>query len=234
MAARFSPHLIHPQRRPVPEPHRLISSLLGFHARFVCGIRFEHGSDRVDRHRPPASHSEPRFAPRRSALTQGIEDRRPAEKRGMSTFRGRLIMAQMPNAITVPTATSTLEPTLASHLARQAALVVAASVFVAICAHISIPLVFTPVPLTMQNFAVLLLGLLMEPVPVFAALTLYLIEGASGLPVFTPHGPAGLLHLLGPSGGYLLSYPFVAALVSVLARRIRPASFTTYALSAAA
>jgi biotin transport system substrate-specific component len=86
----------------------------------------------------------------------------------------------------------------------------------------------------MQNFAVLLLGLLMEPVPVFAALTLYLIEGASGLPVFTPHGPAGLLHLLGPSGGYLLSYPFVAALVSVLARRIRPASFTTYALSAAA
>jgi biotin transport system substrate-specific component len=139
-------------------------------------------------------------------------------------------MAQMPNAVTA----STLEPIQASHLARQTALVFAASAFVALCAHISIPLVFTPVPLTMQNFAVLLLGLLMEPVPVFAALTLYLIEGASGLPVFTPHGPAGLLHLLGPSGGYLLSYPFVAALVSVLARRIRPASFTTYALSAAA
>jgi biotin transport system substrate-specific component len=142
-------------------------------------------------------------------------------------------MAQMPNAITVPTAPSTLEPTLASQLARQAALVVAASVFVAICAHISIPLVFTPVPLTMQNFAVLLLGLLMEPGAVFAALTLYLFEGASGLPVFTPHGPAGLLHLLGPNGGYLLAYPFIAAMTSVLARRIRPASFTTYAFSAA-
>jgi biotin transport system substrate-specific component len=142
-------------------------------------------------------------------------------------------MAQMPNAISASTAPTTIEPTLASQLARQTALVVAASAFVAVCAHISIPLVFTPVPLTMQNFAVLLLGLLMEPAPVFAALTLYLIEGASGLPVFTPHGPGGLLHLLGPSGGYLLSYPFVAAIVSVLARRIRPASFTTYAVSAA-
>jgi biotin transport system substrate-specific component len=141
-------------------------------------------------------------------------------------------MAEMQTAGTV--ATSTLQPTLASHLARQTALVVGASLFVAICAHISVPLFFTPVPLTMQNFAVLLLGLLMEPAPVFAALTLYLIEGASGMPVFTPHGPGGILHLLGPNGGFLLAYPFVAALVSLLARRIRPASFTTYAFSAAA
>ena len=140
-------------------------------------------------------------------------------------------MAEMQTAGTV--ATSTLQPTLASHLARQTALVVGASLFVAICAHISVPLFFTPVPLTMQNFAVLLLGLLMEPAPVFAALTLYLIEGASGMPVFTPHGPGGILHLLGPNGGFLLAYPFVAALVSLLARRIRPASFTTYAFSAA-
>ena len=141
-------------------------------------------------------------------------------------------MAEMQTAGTV--ATSTLQPTMASNLVRQTALVVAGSILVAICAHISLPLLFTPVPLTMQNFAVLLLGLLMEPAAVFASMALYLIEGASGLPVFTPHGPGGLLQLLGPSGGFLLAYPFVAAFVSLLARRIRPVRFTTLAFSAAA
>lgn len=140
-------------------------------------------------------------------------------------------MAEMQTAGTV--ATSTLQPTLPAQLARQTALVVGGSLLVAICAHISIPLLFTPVPLTMQNFAVLLLGLLMEPAAVFAAMALYLIEGASGLPVFTPHGLGGVLQLLGPSGGFLLAYPLVAAFVSLLARRIRPASFTTYAFAAA-
>jgi biotin transport system substrate-specific component len=43
-------------------------------------------------------------------------------------------------------------------------------------------------------------------------LTLYLIEGASGLPVFNPTGPGGIAQLLGPTGGFLLAYPFVAAL----------------------
>jgi biotin transport system substrate-specific component len=141
-------------------------------------------------------------------------------------------MAEMQTAGTV--ATSTLQPTLPAQLARQTALVVGGSLLVAICAHISIPLLFTPVPLTMQNFAVLLLGLMMEPAAVFAAMALYLIEGASGLPVFTPHGLGGVLQLLGPSGGFLLAYPLVAAFVSLLARRIRPASFTTYAFAAAA
>ena len=141
-------------------------------------------------------------------------------------------MAEMQTAGTV--ATSTLQPTMASNLVRQTALVVAGSVLVSICAHISIPLLFTPVPLTMQNFAVLLLGLLMEPAAVFASLALYLIEGTSGLPVFTPHGPGGLLQLLGPSGGFLLAYPFVAAFVSLLARRIRPVRFTSLTFSAAA
>ena len=126
-------------------------------------------------------------------------------------------MAQMPNAVTA----STLEPIQASHLARQTALVFAASAFVALCAHISIPLVFTPVPLTMQNFAVLLLGLLMEPVPVFAALTLYLIEGASGLPVFTPHSVGGAAHLIGPNAGYLFAYPLAAAVAGWVVRAMQ-------------
>jgi biotin transport system substrate-specific component len=97
--------------------------------------------------------------------------------------------------------------------------VVAASALVAICAHIAVPLGFTPVPVTMQTFAVLLLGLLFSPGPAFACLALYLMEGAVGLPVFSPHGLGGMAQLLGPSGGYLLSYPLAAALTSFLYRR---------------
>ena len=103
--------------------------------------------------------------------------------------------------------------------------VVLATALVAICAHIAMPLGFTPVPVTMQTFAVLLLGLLFGPGPAFACLALYLMEGAVGLPVFSPHGPGGMAQLLGPTGGYLLSYPFAAALASVLYRRGRRPSW---------
>ena len=99
--------------------------------------------------------------------------------------------------------------------------VVAATALVAICAHIAVPLGFTPVPVTMQTFAVLLLGLLFTPGAAFACLALYLVEGAVGLPVFSPHGPGGMAQLFGPTGGYLLSYPFAAALASLLYRRGR-------------
>src|SRR5271156_4620183 len=96
---------------------------------------------------------------------------------------------------------------------------VMATALVALCAHVAVPLGFTPIPVTMQTFAVLLLGLLFGPGPAFACLALYLIEGVAGLPVFSPHGPGGLAQLLGPTGGYLLAYPFAAALTSVLYRR---------------
>jgi biotin transport system substrate-specific component len=102
---------------------------------------------------------------------------------------------------------------------KTAFAVVLATALVAICAHIAIPLGFTPVPVTMQTFAVLLLALLFGPGPAFACLTLYLMEGAVGLPVFSPHGPGGMAQLLGPTGGYLLSYPLAAALASLLYRR---------------
>jgi biotin transport system substrate-specific component len=99
--------------------------------------------------------------------------------------------------------------------------VVLATALVAICAHIAMPLGFTPIPITMQTFAVLLLGLLFSPGAAFACLALYLVEGAFGLPVFSPHGPGGLAQLLGPSGGYLLSYPLAAALASLIYHRGR-------------
>jgi biotin transport system substrate-specific component len=96
--------------------------------------------------------------------------------------------------------------------------VVAATGFVALCAHITIPLGFTPVPLSMAPFAVLLVGLLFSPGAAVSVLALYLAEGASGLPVFAPLGAIGMAQLLGPTGGYLLSYPAAAALASVLYR----------------
>src|SRR5258708_8322317 len=70
--------------------------------------------------------------------------------------------------------------------AKQAAIVIAASLFVALCARVTVPLPFTPVPLTLQNFGVLAVGLLLGSRRGFAALALYLIEGALGFPVFSP------------------------------------------------
>jgi len=94
---------------------------------------------------------------------------------------------------------------------RQVALVLGASLFVALCARVTIPLLpLTPVPLTIQNLGVLIVGLLLGSRRGFAALVLYLIEGAAGLPVFNPTGPGGFAQLFGPTGGFLMVYPFVA------------------------
>ncbi len=100
-------------------------------------------------------------------------------------------------------------------------LAVAASALVAICAHISIPLYFTPVPITLQTFAVLLIGLTLGPTLGFSALALYLAEGAMGLPVFSPHGLGGPAQLLGPTAGYLFSYPIAAAVAGAIVRATR-------------
>ena len=103
---------------------------------------------------------------------------------------------------------------------REVALVVGASLFVALCAHITIPLLpLTPVPLTVQNLGVLLVGLLLGSRRGFAALTFYLVEGMMGLPVFSPFGPGGVAQLFGPTGGFLLAYPFVAFLAGYVFER---------------
>ncbi len=104
---------------------------------------------------------------------------------------------------------------------RPVGVAVAASAFVAACAHVALPLGFTPVPLTFGPFAVLLVGLLLSPRLAAASLAAYLAEGALGLPVFAPGplGASGFAHLLGPTAGYLLAYPAAAALVSALWRR---------------
>ncbi len=94
--------------------------------------------------------------------------------------------------------------------AMQAGIVIGASLFVALCARVTVPLPFTPVPLTLQNFGVLAVALLLGSRRGFAALALYLAEGAAGLPVFNPSGLGGILQLTGATGGFLMAYPFVA------------------------
>jgi biotin transport system substrate-specific component len=113
---------------------------------------------------------------------------------------------------------------------KQLAVVIGASLFVALCARITLPLPGTPVPLTLQNFGVLLVGLLLGPRRAFAAMVLYLAEGAAGLPVFNSAGPGGTLQLFGLTGGYLMAYPFVASLAGFLFERGRK----TFARAAAA
>jgi biotin transport system substrate-specific component len=102
--------------------------------------------------------------------------------------------------------------------AQQGALVVGGSLFVALCARVTLPLPFTPVPLTLQNFGVLLVGLLLGSKRGFAALALYLAEGAMGMPVFSLPS-AGIAQLVGLTGGYLMMYPFVAFLAGWVMER---------------
>jgi biotin transport system substrate-specific component len=109
----------------------------------------------------------------------------------------------------------------AAEWAKQGAIVVGASLFVALCARVTLPLPFTPVPLTLQNFGVLVVGLLLGPRRAFAAMIAYLVEGAAGLPVFNPAGLGGFAQLFGPTGGYLMSYPLVAGLAGFLFERGR-------------
>jgi len=102
----------------------------------------------------------------------------------------------------------------------DACAVVGGSLLMALCAHVSIPLWFTPVPITLQTFGVMLLALTLGGWRSAAAMVLYLIEGASGLPVFSPQGFGGTAQLIGPTGGFLFSYPFAAFVGGLIAHKL--------------
>jgi biotin transport system substrate-specific component len=97
-----------------------------------------------------------------------------------------------------------------------AARVASANLLMVVCAWIAVPLPGTPVPLTGQTFGVLLVGALFGANCGWQAMTLYLLEGAAGLPVFQPFGAPGSAHLFGPTAGYLLAFPFAAAVTGWL------------------
>lgn len=94
-------------------------------------------------------------------------------------------------------------------VAVDVGLVVAASAIIAIAAQIAIPVPFSPVPLTLQPLAVILVGASLGAGRGAAAAVLYLLEGIAGMPVFA-QGHGGAIWLLGPTAGYLYSYPFAA------------------------
>ena len=92
--------------------------------------------------------------------------------------------------------------------AIQAALVIAGSLLMALSAHVSIPVPWSPVPVTGQTFALALVVALLGTRGAVAALIVYLGEGALGLPVFSTGGSA--LSFVGPTGGYLIAFPIAA------------------------
>jgi biotin transport system substrate-specific component len=103
----------------------------------------------------------------------------------------------------------------ARNLATDAAWVIAFSLVTAACAQISVHMPFSPVPITGQTFAVLLSGAVLGWRRGFLSQVVYLAEGAAGMPVFAD-GAGSALHLVGPSGGYLLCFPLAAALLGYL------------------
>ena len=85
--------------------------------------------------------------------------------------------------------------------------------------QVAIPIPGTPVPVTLQPLVVVLSGLMLGPAVGFASMVTYLVLGALGLPVFAPVGAPGVLRLLGPTGGYLIAFPFAAFAAGFVARR---------------
>lgn len=99
-----------------------------------------------------------------------------------------------------------------SRIGRRAAAVTLGALLVAVSAHLAIPVPGTPVPMTMQPLAVLLVGGALGASLGASSLVLYLLMGVAGLPVFAPFGgPGGIASIIGPSGGYLLAFPLAAA-----------------------
>ena len=104
---------------------------------------------------------------------------------------------------------------------RSAIAVLAFTLLIAVSAQVVVPM--SPVPMTMQTFAVLLAGVMLGPRAGAGAVLLYLAAGAAGLPVFS-EGGSGLDALSGPTAGYLWSFPIAAGLAGWIARkgRLRP------------
>ena len=98
---------------------------------------------------------------------------------------------------------------------RSAGLVIVFSLFIAAAAQFSIHI--GPIPITAQSFAVLLTGALLGSRLGAAAVIAYLVEGAIGLPFFTPGGAPGILRFLGPTGGYLVAFPAAAFITGAFA-----------------
>lgn len=113
---------------------------------------------------------------------------------------------------------------------RDMLLIIGFSIFLALCAQISFPLPFTPVPITLQTLAVLLTGAALGSKRGATSMLIYLAEGALGLPVFAG-GVGGTIKLIGPTGGYLWAFPIAAFVVGLLCERRLERRFLTSLLA---
>ncbi len=124
-------------------------------------------------------------------------------------------------AALVPTLASTLWPAQSDNTraARNVLLALVGTLALTVSAKTQIP--FWPVPMTMQTFVVLVIGMAYGTRLGVATVALYLLEGALGLPVFagTPEKGVGLAYMMGPTGGYLLGFVAAAWLSGSLAER---------------
>lgn len=102
--------------------------------------------------------------------------------------------------------------------ARRGIAIALGALLVALSAQVAVPLPFSPVPMTLQPLAVLVVGGVLGAGSGAGALVLYLALGALGLPVFAAGG-SGVLRLLGPTGGYLIAFPVAAGVAGALAGR---------------
>lgn len=121
--------------------------------------------------------------------------------------------------------------TFLSRIARQAVPIGLGALIVALAAQFVVPVPLSPVPMTLQPLAVLVVGGILGAAGGVSALILYLALGAVGLPVFAGGG-SGVLHLLGPTGGYLLAFPVAAGVTGALISRT-PASVLRVLLACA-
>lgn len=123
-------------------------------------------------------------------------------------------------AVPPVTLVGVLAPSSSAAGTRALAVLVIAGLTAA-AAQVSVPLPFTPVPFTLQPLVVLLGGAVLGARLGLASQILYLAAGIAGLPVFAaaPGLPQGLGRLLGPTGGYLMSYPLAAFVTGALAER---------------
>jgi biotin transport system substrate-specific component len=127
-----------------------------------------------------------------------------------------MLPAMSLNAMTIPSVVT--DRLVRGRAAIDMLLVIGASAVIAIAAQVAIPLPFTPVPLTLQPLAVILVGVVLGSTRGAAAATLYLLEGFSGLPVFA-QGQGGPFWLLGATAGFLYSYPFAAFVAGFVSER---------------
>lgn len=112
-----------------------------------------------------------------------------------------------------------LWPAAERSMARTMALLALGNLLLWASAKVQVPM--WPVPMTMQSFAILVIGFAYGMRLGAATVALYLVEGAAGLPVFagTPERGIGLAYMMGPTGGFLLGFLIVAALMGWLAER---------------